>query len=491
MKRAKINISSISRAIFIVLTVSTIRNAYTQTSAQTTSVFPDAPTATNVKSVSGKHNYLDIKIDHRVDSAPAVSYWLQDKVENVPGLRGILAYIPLTKLKDNPVSQPYFVFRGFGVPSLKTVSSVASYHATPVEQIYDPQFSYNGKSMLFKVGWPFDPYGSYNLYQWNFEHRTLNLLVTNLANQIVYPSPDGKWLGYITGGDTNGALYYGSSELVLHIKNLRSKKDVSIKQDLTPYGIAWSSLGTLLFTMPVPDNAKHAPSMPDEPGKYDWTKQPRPAIYEALPVKGLSQKLIDSAQYPVPSPDGNRIAYFGWSDKMEGVPESTLKAESKGDNPPHRVLAIFDRKTGKSKLAMDMQPYSMLWSHDGKNLIVLKVTGETEEDSSYNGTGDIIIIDTTTMQSKQIATLNASDYEPASRDFLSPEFDLSQITNDGRYLLVKKSDYIGSTSAFFHERKTFIAIELKTGQAQTFAQVDNDAGRIIGWDWHDMSTPSS
>jgi len=216
--------------------------------------------------------------------------------------------------------------------------------------------------------------------------------------------------------------------------------------------------------MPAANHTMNAPPVPNEPGKYDWIKQPRPAIYEASPVNEHSLKLIDSAEYPVPSPDGNKIAYFGWSDKMEDVPESVLEAESKDDKVPHRVLAIFDHQTSKGKLAMDTQPYSMLWTHDGKTLIALQVTGETEADNSYEVEGDIIAIDTLTLKRKKIATLHAKDCLLASRDFLHQQFELSQITKGGWYLLVNKSDYTGTTAAMFNEQKTFLAIDLKTGE---------------------------
>ncbi|MEO6907543.1 MAG: hypothetical protein ABI210_06595 [Abditibacteriaceae bacterium] len=250
-------------------------------------------------------------------------------------------------------------------------STFAAYPMQAYDAVYDPQFSPDGKSLLFKVGWPFEAQSTYDLYLWDFKNGSLKQVDDYLSSPSINWSDDGKWIAYVGGANTLGQDYDSTQGAVLVAQNLHTEKSITVKLGVSPTGISWTSQGTLLFAVSPPGGSTDAPPIKDEPGKYDWTKKPHYAIYEWSPEKQSPWKLIDAARNPVPSPDGNQIAYFGWSDKMPGISKSTLDAESKGDNPPHQVLAMFDRKTDKSKLVQDNLPDFMLWTQNGKQLITV------------------------------------------------------------------------------------------------------------------------
>lgn len=175
---------------------------------------------------------------------------------------------------------------------------------------------------------------------------------------------------------------------------------------------------------------------------------------------------------------------------MTGIPKSTLETESKGDKPPHRVLALFDRKTGKSKLLQDKLPDSMLWARDGRHLVVVNVSSNAIADGTHHYDADISLIDSISLQNKNVTILHATDISGASRGKLTPTFQPMKITKDGKFLLMRVSNYTGYDNPFFKETAFLDAIDLTNGKVYKVATINDPGGRVIGWDWHDLSTPA-
>ncbi len=404
------------------------------------------------------------------------------------GVRGTLLYTPM--LYHVPGSQTYLILRGIGVTRAIAgqQTAIASYRSNLDIVLFDPQFSPDGKRILFKEGAPFESYGSYSLYLWDTMAGSLRA-VTDHREAInfneVFWSPDGNSIAYVRGGDMAGREGRNTKQIHLRILDLQKGKSRRVVKNRGTTDMAWTQQGTLLFTM-LPKN----PNIPEEQEKEeDKAEGPEPeapavpSIYEAAAKGGAVKRIIENGYNPAPSPDGRWIAFL---DRPQAAGKADPKAADATVAPP--ALYLYDR-VRKERIPVGSEKVDfLLWTPDSRSLLVIKTAYMGVQGGSAKGEAYISLVNPVTLGTRQVATLEGYDYRPfPGRNITSRLFTPMKFSRDGRFLFVRAEEITGpgASPSFNAVRKTLQAVNLASGQVAVVAQFNDDAARVLGFDWHD------
>lgn len=116
--------------------------------------------------------------------------------------------------------------------------------------LFDPQFSPDGRLLLFKYGNLHERYVGYDLYVWDLNARKMQR-ITRLVYHFVLWSPNGRYVAYVRGADADGNPAF--SELQLYTYDITTKQEHLIVQNNgIRGGIAWTPQNTLLYSVLTP-----------------------------------------------------------------------------------------------------------------------------------------------------------------------------------------------------------------------------------------------
>ena len=425
---------------------------------------------------------LPVQVDAPTSGTPAPGDAFVPAAETSPLISGKLVYMAylekyLPERKQMTV-EPYLVVRTFGQStSSPQIPLIVSYRITVpmAEEAFDPQFSPDGNTVLFRVGWPYDN-GQHRLYLLDLKSGRLRAgPPEDLSYSPALWSPDSRFFAYFSGGDhaVGGELRFF---------NARSGRSRAVGHGMESGGakLEWTRQGSLLCT--AGGN-----------------------IYEARPEgRSVPKLLIKGGIDPAPSPDGRWIAFSG---APEAAPADELDEEEKAKEEAERRelpfpgaprsprLCLYDRQA-KKRYTISPPIYQTYprWTRDSRKLVILEnkydVTGQKGEFWISELKGSLKLIDTDTRTTNQLATYGNADFHVAKDAAGSPGIARFNVSNDGQLLFVKASEGINDDHHFGRllAADSLQFIELKSGKVGVVGQIVNDNGHIyMGYDWHDAS----
>ena len=315
----------------------------------------------------------------------------------------------------------------------------------------EPQFSPNGKSLLYKVGASLERYGQYKIVLLNLADKKIKAGPQGISYLKISWSPDSKHLAYVKNGDAEGNELSPKRPLQLFVYDIESGKEKLIAQNSLVTQFCWTPSNSLLFCQ--------------QSGHEQAIKRGlRPSIYEARAEGGLPRLLVADAFDPQPSPDGQKIAFFGWSDKSA----LGLYVYSRGKK---------DRQLLYNNLSY-IQSLGKQWSLDGQKLLFLQQITQ-----SPNAKSRLSMVNLLNNKVSQVAIFKATDYGQFVRSRVQPQFELIGMSNNDNYAYVKTSEYVGEDDPYLINQISVTSVSIRTGETAIGAKVVTNAGV----DWEDLS----
>lgn len=359
--------------------------------------------------------------------------------------------------------------------------------------IFDPQFAPDGKHVLFKFGSP-DTYGSYQLHVLDTTSNTVRLVS---QRKLIYRktiwSPDSKYIAYVSGGDAQGRTIQGEwylGPLRLYICHWKTGKESLVTENDTVRGsFAWAAPHTLLYAALSESEQEVMEKLPQQsdavknqqPIKQQAGVNPRPSIYEYSVEQDKSQLLIRDGYRPIPSADGQWIAFFGSEQPDKPYPLVRSWMERPGD----AVLTVAERE-GRERKALTLEsglyPY-VVWAPDGRHLLTI----QDIEDGVVNGQAKVTEWDAQTGKLRVVTILQEKNFGRAISDFKPLTF-----SSNGATLFFTAFELIGrrieeTRGTFMTERNSLHAIDVPTGNISPIAQFK----RNWGIDWFTSPAPKA
>ena len=418
-------------------------------------------------------------------------------LQSMPGRE---AHSVLSKVRDT--SQPSFFVINDIDSAGKTSTRVfpVMKPAQDIRMIFDPQFSPDGRYILFKFGATWAP-GTYQLYVFDTNtEKTQLVCLYDLEYYAVSWSPDSQYIAFAKGKEDpriydNGRTYTG--ELELCICEWRTGQAQTVATSRTMRGPwNWKAPHTLLYSR----LASGDESIITDPGRQEgidfvngipigWErvngspkrKPVTPSIYEYSPEKRVSELLVHDAYLPVASADGKRLAFFGSSDVQhpfalsEDWPSQLSSSfivvtDAKGNH----LLSNTTEAPKRDVLSQHSGRYpELIWLPDGQHLLVMEHTS-----MSPNAKIEIKEWNVDTKKSRLVTTLQVDEIERRSPN--SPNFQALAIDTSGKHLMMSVEEYysVGKNKGVLNQG-SLKDIELVTGKTTTVENVRPSFG--VGW----------
>jgi len=425
------------------------------------------------------------------------------------GLKGHIIYPSRVPVTGGPQRQPFdLILRAVGQEIKRDTAPTAVYRVTPplAQVVFDPQFSSDGQTLMFKVGWPFEKVSTYRLFFWNIaEEKLLPGPVDNIANQNVAWSQDGRFVAYILGGDYEGNIWNKDDFLRLCIYDRQTKERRIVASNPGVTSFTWTPQNTLLFLSFSEEAITQSREAIRKNGRQPAIAQ-RPQLMEVPAFEGepkvIAQNAYGNLYYsnmpPLSaSPDAKWIAFYAWPEPKVPVDEKTTASGDKENvegagSTEFPGLYLLDRITGARILALHFSAHTQdffTWTTDSRHLMLTRTSYE-ESNTRGKGEAKIIAVNTEDLSVKEIATLRLDDYQSVSRRTTDPQFEPLKTTSDSRFLIIK-SWQATSPQANIDRPMTYPilnhiqAVELSTGHVTTIAETINRQSSSMGLDWSD------
>lgn len=359
------------------------------------------------------------------------------------------------------------------------------------EVVWEPQFSPDGRYIVFKYGVPTSFDLPYALFVFDTVTQELRQVTSQDVsyNQISW-SPDGKYIAYITGGDALGdvnsirgdeTLYTGPLRLVV-CEWRTGRKQVVATNDALRGPLKWTAPHTLVYsaleTQLVGTSQQEYSKLQTEKKPTTSLRHLRPNVYGYSIEEGRSRLLFEDGFRPTPSQNGEWIAFFG-SETPKVAP--TLK-EDWLDNPVGMALSVI-KKDGSERTALNLEEgtYPFVnWLPDGKHLLTIK-----QIKFGKLGRAQIKEWNIETGKFRIVAELTAEDFKSVPRSAADPQFLPLYLSSDGQQLVVAVSEAVGrdpllSTGMLLLSKTTLQNININSGVVKPIAHTFGDSGL----DWH-------
>ena len=381
-----------------------------------------------------------------------------------------------------------------------------------VRSVFDPQFSPDGRYILFKFGDISSP-GIYRIYIFDTQtNQTTLACPLYLSYYALSWSPDGRYIAFAQGGEPdpriydNGRFYQG--KLQLTICNWRTGETYPVINSDTLRGPwNWKAPHTLLYGALSPQDESFLHDPLYEKGVDFVQGQPKgwerlrggakrkpvtPGVYEYSVETRRSHLLCQDAYLPVLSPNGEYLASFGsadtafpfaltpaWRDAPAGVFVVVTKADGTDIHTDATNKATNPKSSKRTVLSQHSGAYPvLLWLPDNRHLLVLQQVA-----SSPHARLEIKEWDVNTAKSRLVATLTANDPgEENSRSDNDPMFQPLGLNEDGTHLMVQVDEYysLGENRGYLNI-DTLRDIDLQTGIVTSVGQVKDTQG--LDWQY--------
>ena len=398
---------------------------------------------------------------------------------------------------------------GFSVFGFKRVNSELSatqqvfYNTESVSSCYAPQFSPDGKSMVFRVGYPPDDLrNSFYLMLWDLPKAELRIPAPDAPTD--YPSsgqigryfpaiqwsPGSRYIGSLVGGDVTGGYFdrlgnpYSSDGYSLYVYDAKTHERERRLSANAGQSWSWTNNGKVLFS-----------KVTTEQSGLLKQRLARPSIYEMGVNDAQPKKLFDGGYFAHQSPNGEWIAFVDWpgpSFTSLAKPEDLLKNPDSRPNTKEEAevqagLYLFNRPSGRRVFVGPLQdikrPVQMQWAPDGQTLYIAE---SFVSDGKIQGAVQRMTLEQ--QQLKPLSVITATD--PLSTNNISDTnwLTLRSTSPDGLYLYANRDEYYdGGPKRYVNTQHTYFAINTSNGETTEMAGLTNIVNENIDWDFHDDS----
>jgi hypothetical protein len=363
--------------------------------------------------------------------------------------------------------------RPTGVQNADVVTYQIEGIRAPYDLVYDPQFSPDGRYVMFKIGDPNERQGAYALFVWELETQKIKQVMGYLKHLTVLWSPDSNYFACIGGGDAEGNTE-GDETLRLYMRNWRTgEKWIAAENKGVRLSFGWLAPHTLLYSI-LPEKQPQATDTADKMGL--------PMLYRFSPEEGKSQLVTKDGYRPAGSPDGKWIAFFGSENLKVPIPVTRLLEF----NPQGRALSIV-KPDGSGRKALNREDVTypdIQWLPNSENLLTLKVVQPSPDAKAQIREWDI-----STGKVRTIGEFMAKDYRKFNRPDTDPQFQPLSVSKNGVNFFVKISEITGRESKRprLIEVVTIKGFNLQNGAVSTVAQIKGS----MGLDWFDETPPET
>ncbi len=400
---------------------------------------------------------------------------------------GTLLYIASVPVEDERIRQRYLVLHqsGAAAASGKRLTYRVAIPESVPEVIFDSQFVDDGRSILFKAGWPYDNPGYYHFYLWNLTTNKLEKgPPERLAYTRLFTSPKGDFIAYYRGGDSKGNEGNRTRPLTLFIYNRVKNTSVSVVENSAAKFASWTTEDTLLYSVidikKWYEDARLSADLEVKSQNADGSPYvaARPDVYEVSSSGENPQLVLKDGYQPIPSPDNKWIAFFTSTDEEKKINPSNVFHT---DLPRQSYLCLYNRATKKRHIIQPVRETfpQLKWMPDSRHLLTMSQTIVGAKNSAK-----ISILDVSSRVQKEVVTLKATDAISASHDLIYPQFEMLDVSEDGAKVMVKVAEIVGQGQVFMDERNSFQSIDIRTGKISLVAQVFNQQSNSLGMDWH-------
>jgi dipeptidyl aminopeptidase/acylaminoacyl peptidase len=380
---------------------------------------------------------------------------------------GKLAYVSYSPVKGIPGWQFFLK-----VTTTAPQPSTQTFHVKASNFIFDPQFSPDGRKILFKFGWPNDRFSSYLIYLFDLQtKRWREGPALPLSYRVIRWSPDGRYLAFASGGDLEGNEWpEQTAPLRLFTYDVKTEKLRQLAEDAWVKEFGWTARNTLLYS---------SYGIKAENGKGPLP--PLPNVYEFDPVAGQPRMKRALASCARLSPDGTWLAYWGLarSPDEKKVPKANLPGQA--DDSPG--LYIRNLMSGDSKLVRNVgrADFSALahWDSDSKALIVGKYTYSKGEGKIRLG-----LVNPSEGTWRQVVEVTTQDKIPMRRNSVEAQYDVLDVSGDGRSCVIKAEEIAGIVNGRVQTSVSLLDVDLAVGTVTRIMTVKNP----LGLDWQSLST---
>ena len=368
-----------------------------------------------------------------------------------------------------------------------------TYYVEGIRQLFDPILLKGGERVLVKYG---DYPGGSNLSPYRF--YILDLVKHTWSPgpplNFIYPrvdvSLDGRFVAVIQGGDIHGAVVkYSKTISMIVFDTVTGDYRVVLDGLYDVPAVAWTNRGSLLFEAEQPPyrdtKGREVGLDPAIQGKAQV-----PGIFEEPAMGGPRKLLLRNASFPVPSPDGRWILFWGWPDSTAS-PDRRVDPAEQGTGWLSAYLydvAMKRRYVLNKDLVRETD--EILWTPDSKRLLLMRYD-DPRSDKSQDwhvlamdvGTGKAGLPQATTI----VGTLHARSGGAFHGSF-GGQFRALRFTKDGKYLIVSKTEEKGLDKDYYYDYEDSLdALDLKTGEVREVAAFYDE----LGMDWTDVPLPDA
>ena len=324
--------------------------------------------------------------------------------------------------------------------------------------VYDPQFSPDGKTLLFKLGNTGYSHSNFSLVFWDMKSKRAQIGPEDVVFRRMLWSPDSRYLAYALGGDIEGNASV-KWPLELFIYDTQTRKSRLVARNIGVKWMEWAAPHTLFFTQMSGEL--------DEPSTHA-------AVYSVEAQGAVAPRLIlPNAIEPHPSPDGKSFLFFGWLLTRPDPTQPSL----------NRTQSLYRFDIGSKPLVALLSDLTsedlagMRWLPNGKVVWLRKTRVSPRAQVAVE------IFDPRSGSRRQVATLDSRDIEPYFPTDAEPKFSIVALSAKGDTLFVQVQEVIGVDPPFLVITSTLRAINLRTGKIVGGIKY----GTVHGLDWTEQS----
>lgn len=235
----------------------------------------------------------------------------------------------------------------------------------PYDFLFNPRWMPSG-DVIFQYGDFTSSYNTYALALWDRKVGKATTLLKNLYWKVIQPSPTGRYLAFVRGGQPL-PVSGGAAPTFVYTLDLKTGEEKRWgKSQVIPNSISWAGDNTLLFSLiPTDEEIKAIQAKNKAKEAEDEIINWKPQIYAlSLPSGNFTSLMLDATR-PVTSPDGKWLLFDSYNNPSPEVtkvpykinPDPTLPRSaarsgaylvlSKADGSEQRLVRRGDRKASK------------------------------------------------------------------------------------------------------------------------------------------------
>ncbi len=342
---------------------------------------------------------------------------------------------------------------------------------------FSPRWLPNGSAIIL-YGEMSASYSTYSIALWDGKSLETQTLVSDLSWKIVQPSPSGRYLAFIRGGQPIPGRG-GRTPASLCTFDLQTKTE-NKWGDAEPLfgGISWSINDTLLFSLAPSETEQKAMRPTDANVKpLNW----KPKLYAASPDTGQMRILLDDAQRPKPSPDGKWLLFLSSHDpspltenaETEIKPDPTI-VQNKG-NPLFLVLARLDGSNPNLVRREDHGAPDIVWFPDSSGFALCDTRLVSSNADKFVRSVSVSRYDMEKAVVKRIGAFRYIAFQGTDVTEDDRMWRPIAVTRDNRYLMSELTEFEQAPNNGLMLQR----FDLQTGISAVVAHI----GSVRGMDW--------